>query len=175
MPPFRVISRSTIYQGRVIQLIREVLQVGTRKLVRDTVRHPGAVVIVPMLDREHLVCVRQYRRAVGRTLLELPAGTLEKGESKRACAQRELEEETGWRARSMRRIGQFYAAPGCLSEQLTIYLAEGLSRGHAHPEPDEDLQPVRLTMKTALAKIANGDICDAKTIIGILFTHRLLT
>jgi 8-oxo-dGTP pyrophosphatase MutT (NUDIX family) len=77
-------------------------------MVRETVQHPGAVVIVPMQDESRMVFVRQYRRAIRRELLELPAGTLGAGERRIACARRELEEETGWRARQMRRIGQFY-------------------------------------------------------------------
>ena len=174
MAAVRVIARRTLYQGRVIRLVREVLQVGGRRMVRETVLHPGAVVVVPVLPRSRLVFVRQYRRAVGRMLLELPAGTLEPGEPRAVCARRELEEETGWRARRLRRIGQFYAAPGFISEQLTIFLAEGLTAAIAHPEPDEQVRPVLLTVQQALAKIRSGAICDAKSIIGVLFAERLL-
>ena len=174
MATVRVIARRTLYQGRVIRLVREVLKVDGHRMVRETVLHPGAVVVVPVLSRSRLVFVRQYRRAVGRTLLELPAGTLEPGEPRAVCARRELEEETGWRARRLRRIGQFYAAPGFISEQLTIFLAEELTPMAAHPEPDEQVQPVLLTFQQALAKIRSGAICDAKSIIGVLFAERLL-
>ena len=170
----RVVQRTTIYQGRVIRLIREVLDVQGQRIVRETIQHPGAVVIVPMLDRSRIVFVRQYRRAVDRELLELPAGTLNPGEPKETCARRELQEETGWRARRWRRIGQFYAAPGFISEQLTIFLAQDLTLTQASPEPDEQLTPVILSLQQALAKIRSGTICDAKTIIGILFTQHLL-
>ena len=170
----RVVRRRTIYQGRVIRLIQEMLEVGGHRLVRETVQHPGAVVIVPVLDGRRLVFVRQYRRAIGRDLLELPAGTLEPGERWEVCARRELQEEAGWRARRLRRIAQFYAAPGFISEQLTVFLAEGLTPVEATPEPDESITPVILPLQSALSKIRSGAICDAKSIIGVLFAERVL-
>ena len=171
-PKMTLLKRTSIYRGKIIHLIREELQVHHRHLVRETIQHPGAVVIVPLIDRSHIVFVRQYRRAIDRTILELPAGTLEPGEAPRACARRELEEETGWRAGRLQRIGQFFAAPGCLSEQMTIFLAQQLTRVPARPEPDEFLTPITLSLSSALAKIASGAICDAKTIIGVLFLER---
>jgi ADP-ribose pyrophosphatase len=158
----------------VIRLIRETLEIQGRRMMRETILHPGAVVIVPMLDRSHVLLVRQYRRAVGRTLWELPAGTLEPGERRDRCARRELEEETGWRAGTLRRLGQFYAAPGFVSEQMTIFLAQRLRRSQARPEPDELVTPIILPFQEALAKIRSGAICDAKTIIGLLFAHQIL-
>ena len=174
MSPVRVLKRTTIYRGTIIRLIREVLEVNGRQMIRETIQHPGAVVIVPMLDRSHIVFVRQYRRAIDRTLLELPAGTLGVGERRLACAQRELEEETGWRAGRLRRIAQFYAAPGFISEQLTVFLAQDLTQVSAHPEPDELLKPIVLTLRQAVSRIHAGVICDAKTIIGVLVTQRRL-
>ncbi len=167
MTRVKLISRRLIYAGRVIRLYREVLEVAGKRLVRETAQHPGAVVIAPVLDDGRLVCVRQYRRAVDRTLLELPAGTLEPGEAREACARRELEEETGWRAGRLRRLTQFYAAPGVISEQLTVFLAQGLVRAAARPDADELVEPVILPMRIALAHIRSRAICDAKTIIGI--------
>ncbi len=172
--PFRVVSRRTIYQGRVIKLIQETLLLRSRRVIRETVLHPGAVVIIPMVDRSHVVLIRQYRRSINRYLLELPAGTLDKKESRMACARRELEEETGWQARRLRRLGQFYAAPGFVSEQMTVFLAEGLTKAEAHPEPDELLTPVVVSLRSALAKIRSGAICDAKTIIGVLWAAELM-
>lgn len=170
----RVLQRTAIYQGKVIRVIREVLKTRGHTMVRETIQHPGAVVIVPLLDRSRTVFVRQYRRAIRRELLELPAGTLGRGEGAIACARRELQEETGWQARELRRIGQFYAAPGFISEQLTVFLATQLRLVGAHPDPDEFIQPVILTLETALGDIRSGKIRDAKTIIGLLFVERLL-
>jgi len=163
----RLLKRNTIYRGRVFRLIYEVLDYGGRRLVRETVQHPGAVVVVPMIDRSHLVFVRQYRRAVNRYLLELPAGTLGRGEHRAACARRELAEETGWKAHQLQYLGQFYTAPGFTSEQMTLFVATNLTPVMARPEPDEFIQPVILSRREAFAKIRSGEICDAKTLIGL--------
>ena len=152
-----------------------MLDIRGQRLIRETIRHPGAVVIVPLLDRSRVVFVRQYRRAIRRELLELPAGTLGKGERREACARRELEEETGWRAGRLRRLGQFYAAPGFVSEQMTVFLAQDLTQVGAQPEADEFVTPVVLSFKEALAKIRSGAICDAKTIIGVLLALEAFT
>lgn len=167
----RVLRRETLHQGKIIRLIREVLMANGRTMVRDTIKHPGAVVVVPLLDDGRIVFVRQYRRAVERWLLELPAGTLDHRELPHRCAKRELEEETGWTATRFRRIAQYYAAPGFVSEQMTMFLATGLSRVPTHPEPDELVRPVILSLRGALAKIQSGAICDAKTIIGLLLVR----
>lgn len=168
-PRPKVLASTLIYRGRVLSLVREELQWQGHRLVRETVQHPGAVVVLPVLDDGRLVMVRQYRHAVGRSLLELPAGTLDRRESALACAKRELAEETGWMARRWRRLASFYAAPGCLSERMTLFLAEGLRHVGANPEPGEGVAPVTLTRRQALAKIRTGEICDAKTIIGVLW------
>ena len=170
----RVRDSSVIYEGRVIRLIRETLEVRGHCIVRETIRHPGAVVVVPMLDRSRIVFVRQYRRAVDRFLLELPAGTLEPGERRDVCARRELEEETGWKAKRLTRLGQFYAAPGFISEQMTLFLARGLTPVPAHPEPDELVTPVILSLREAMRRIRTGAICDAKTIIGVAYAARIV-
>ena len=174
MQKVRLKKRTLIYQGRVIRLYREVLSVDGQEIVRETVKHPGAVVIVPVLDDGRIVFVRQYRRAIEKEILELPAGTLEPGERRSLCARRELQEETGWKAKRMTRLGQFYAAPGFISEQMTLFLAQGLTPTQASPEPDELLKPVILSLKGALKMVHAGAICDAKTIIGLLFAARVL-
>ena len=94
----RCLKRTSVYEGRAVTLIRELLEIGGMRMVRETILHPGSVVILPILDHSRVILVRQYRRAIDRDLLELPAGTLGAGELPVACAKRELEEETGWRA-----------------------------------------------------------------------------
>jgi ADP-ribose pyrophosphatase len=170
----RILQQTTVYKGQVIELVREVLDARGRRVVRETVRHPGSVVVVPVLDADHVLLIRQYRRAVERYLLELPAGTLAPGEDPRRCAPRELREETGWSARRWHRLGTFFPAPGFLDERMTIYLATDLRPGVAAPEPDEVIEPVRLSWRAAEAKIRSGAICDAKTIIGLLLARRRL-
>jgi ADP-ribose pyrophosphatase len=171
----RLLRRRTVYTGKIVRLVREELAVGGRRVVRDTILHPGAVVIVPVLADGRVVLVRQYRRAVNRVLLELPAGTLGAGERPLACARRELAEETGWRARRWRRLLRFYAAPGVLSERMTVYLATDLRPGPADPEADEGgLTVAPLPLRTALRRVHRGAIRDAKTIIGLLAAQRAL-
>ena len=148
----RVVKRKTIYLGRIIRLIEEQLVINGRPCIREIIVHPGAAVIVPMLDASRLIMVRQYRRAVDRELLELPAGTLDAKERPIDCARRELEEETGWRAKRLKRIGQFYTAPGIISEQITVFLAQGLSPGSARLDPDESVTSVVLTLRQAMAR-----------------------
>lgn len=172
--PVRVLRRRTLYRGRIIRLVLEDLVVKGRRIQRETILHPGAAVIVPLLQDGRVILVRQYRRAVDRWLLELPAGTLDPGERPLSCARRELEEETGWRARRMTRLARFYAAPGVTSEELTVYLARGLRKTVASPEPDESLRPVVLGFQQALAMVRRGAIRDAKTIIGLLAAARRL-
>lgn len=175
MKHFEVIKRTLIYEGRVIRLVREnLLSSSGIRMVRETIQHPGSVVIVPMLDEKQIILVRQYRRAIDREILELPAGTLDvRGESSQECAMRELEEETGWRALKMKRICRFYAAPGLISEQMHLFLAQKLLYVGAKPQPDELIKPVKLSLEQALTKIHKGNICDAKTIIGILLANHL--
>ena len=168
-PRPRLHRSDILYRGRVIRLIREELELRGHRFVRETIQHPGAVVIVPLLPGPRVVMLHQYRRSIRRELLELPAGTLDRRERPQACARRELEEETGWTAKRFTQLVQFYAAPGFLSERMTIYLAEGLRRVPARPEPDELVEPVVLPLRQALAKISSGEICDAKTIIGLLY------
>ncbi|HEX9781039.1 MAG TPA: NUDIX hydrolase [bacterium] len=152
--PVRTLRRQVLYRGRVIRLIRETIEVRGRRMMRETVEHPGAV-------RAHL--------------LELPAGTLEPGERPASCARRELEEETGWRASRLRRLGEHYSAPGFTSERMIVYLAQQLRPGRApHPDSDEMLEPVRLPLRRALAEVRRGAIRDGKTIIGLLLAEHAL-
>lgn len=174
MSALKLRRRELLYQGRVIRLVREELAFDGQTVVREIVEHPGAVVIAPVLSGERLVFVRQYRRAVRRRLLELPAGTLNPGETPDRCARRELVEETGWRAGRLRRLGRFYAAPGVVSEHMTLFLADRLTRARAHRDPEERIQCVVLPLSRALDAVRSGALCDAKSIIGVLFAERIL-
>ncbi len=142
-----------------------------RPHVRQIIRHPGAVVVLPRLDDGRVVLIRNHRAAVGRRLLELPAGTLESGEDPVSAAHRELAEETGYRARFMHWLTSFFASPGILDEKMHLYLATGLEPGPTDLQPDERIEPVVLPWNEALALARDRQIEDAKTLIGLFFVE----
>lgn len=151
---FRVVRRHDLHDG------------GVR--VRDVVEHPGSVVIVPMVS-EHEVCLVEVDRvAVGETLLELPAGTLDRVESLEAAAARELAEETGYRAGRIEPAGSFWMSPGILRERMHLFVAEDLIAGPQALEPGEQITTRIVAWEEAVAMCLDGRIDDAKTIAGIL-------
>jgi ADP-ribose pyrophosphatase len=133
----------------------------------DVIRHPGASVILPILSQNRVVLIRQNRPAVGQTIWELPAGTLEKGESPRSCAHRELIEETGYRARSLKRLVRFLPSPGFCDEKMHVFIARDLEYVGQCLEQDEELKVHVLPVKRVLKMIQQGLIQDAKTLIAI--------
>jgi ADP-ribose pyrophosphatase len=133
---------------------------------REIVEHPGAVAIVAVDDDGKVALVRQRREAVREYLLELPAGTLEEGESPLESARRELEEETGLTGGTWRELGGFYTTPGFCRERMHVFVAEGVEAGEAKPEEDEELELVRWDVGEVDARI--GELEDAKTIAGLL-------
>ncbi len=178
----RVVGRRTLHTGRymVFEAERVVRSDGSESS-RDIVVHPGAVVIAPLDADGRLLLVTQYRVPCGGAMLELPAGTLEVHdgvtEDPLGAAHRELEEETGYRAESMERIGGFWSAPGFSTEYLTLYLATDLHAagdGRLSPDDDEDLRLSRLPWREAVAAVERGVIEDAKSVAGILWLARRL-
>jgi ADP-ribose pyrophosphatase len=136
--------------------------------VREVVRHPGAVVILPLLDDGRVCFVRNYRVAVDQTLIELPAGTLEPGEDPAETARRELAEETGYRAGRIEHLLTFCMSPGILDERMHLYLATDLQPGPMALEAGEDIQPLLCTWDESLAMVRSGEIRDAKTLVGLM-------
>jgi ADP-ribose pyrophosphatase len=143
-----------------------------KTLRREVVRHPGAVVILPILDDGRLCMIRNWRPALEREILELPAGTLEPGEAPGACARRELIEETGYRAATMARLGRFYTSPGLSDERMTAYLARGLRHVGRHLEDDERLTVQPIEADTAYSLIDDGALIDAKSMLALLLARR---
>ena len=147
---------------------------------RDLVWHPGAVAILARDPDGRLLFVRQWRVPADRALLEIPAGTLDVHdgvvEDPDLAARRELEEETGYRSTSWRKLAEFWTAPGFASELMHLYLADGLiaaDAGRLGPDEDEHLELERLTLDEALGKVDDGSIADAKSILGLLWLDRM--
>ncbi len=162
------IDRKEAYRGRGLTVRCDTLQKddGSAK-TWDIVVRPDAAVIVPITDQKEILFVKQWRRAVGRRLIELPAGVLEKGEQGTACAQRELQEETGYRAERIIPLGGFYSTPGFCTEFLHLFVAVDLVTGPLEADEDEAIDLLSLPLSKAEEMIETGEICDAKTIAGI--------
>ena len=164
-----------IYRGRVVTLrVDTVRMPDGKETKREVVEHHGAVAIVPRLDAETVLLIRQFRQAVGEVLLEIPAGTLEDGEDADACAVRELEEEIGYRAGTMRRMFSQYLAPGYSNEVLHAYFAEGLVQTQTNADEDEEIEVVPVKVSDIEPMILDGRIKDAKSIAALLVALRLL-
>ncbi len=143
-------------------------------LIREVVRHPGSVILLPLLDNDQVCLIRNRRIAVGETLIELPAGTREPGEAPEVTAERELIEETGYRAEKIEQTAAFFAAPGILDEQMILYTATGLTPGVPQREPGEEIENLVVSRQETLRMISDGSIRDAKTLIGLLLWNQLL-
>lgn len=164
----QVISSERLFSGRLLKVrVDEVLLPNGRRSKREVVEHRGAVAVVAMVGNNVLL-ERQYRHTAGKVMWEIPAGTLEKGESPIQAVARELEEETGYAAERIEELTHFYVAVGYSTEVIRVYLAIGLEKRSAHPDEDELIDAVLVPMSDALRMISSNEIEDAKTIIGLL-------
>jgi ADP-ribose pyrophosphatase len=165
----KTLSSKILFEGKHFSFKTDVVELPNGiRTVRDTVDHPGAVAVIPILPDGRIVLVRQYRYAVRRDLLEIPAGTLEKGENPYDCAVRELREETGYEAINMEMLMSCYVAPGYSSELIHFYLASVLRKGESNLELDEAITVEKFEFKQVLKMIKENTIVDAKTIVGML-------
>jgi len=167
----RLLGERVVASGSFLELARRhYLGSGGRSARREIIRHPGAVAVVPVIDRD-VVLISQHRVAVGQNMLEIPAGTRDQpGEDLEATAIRECEEEVGYRPRRLTLLHTFYTAPGFTDECIWLYLGEELEPLPAHPQgiEEEQAEVVRLPIGEALRKVRDGEIRDAKTLIGLL-------
>ena len=169
------VSSETLYEGKIVRLLKDKVALPNGKTsIREVVDHPGGVGIVPVDKDGNVYLVRQYRYAVGSTVLEIPAGKLERGEDPFLCAKRELGEETGFTAGEYVYLGNFYPTPGYCREKLHIYLALDLTAGETHPDEDEFLNVEKYPFNNALALAVSGALPDAKTLIGLLLAEKIL-
>ncbi|MHB8576613.1 MAG: NUDIX hydrolase [Dehalococcoidia bacterium] len=167
--PEKTIGSERMYDGKVVNLRVDTVRFEDgREAKREVVEHGGAVAIVAIDNDARLLLVRQFRTPVGDDLLEVPAGGIDDGEEPEAAAQRELQEETGYRAARIRRLAGFWVAPGYCTEFIHVFLAEGLTESRLDADDDEAITVERFTLAESIAMIASGEIRDAKSIVGIL-------
>ncbi len=166
-------TRRLIHKGRKFdfEMVNVRLPSG-RTVEREVVRHPGAVLIVPVLADNRVVLIRNYRIALGDTLFECPAGTLEPPEPPETCASRELIEETGYRAATMIPLGWFYTTPGLTDEKMFAYVAKDLTSVGQDLQDDECITVSPVPVDTAFAMIDRGEIADAKSMLALLLARR---
>lgn len=165
-------NSTTVFTGRKFRVERHELDVQGVPHVYDIIVHPGAAVILPVLDDGRLLLIHNYRVAVGQELLELPAGTLDNGEPPAVCAARELAEETGYRAGRLEPLVSFYSTPGILTERMHVFLATKLSPGLTARETGEQIRLAPLPPREAFEAIRTGRISDGKTILALLYYER---
>ena len=168
------LSGETIYQGKIIRVERwQVSLPDGRTAPREIVRHNGGVAVVALDDEGQVTLVRQFRVAMDRFTWEIPAGKLDTPEEDPfSAAKRELEEETGLQAEHWQLLTRAASSPGFCTEQLSIYLATGLSQHPAHPDPDEYLRLTKMPLDQAVQLCMAGELRDAKTIVGLLMAQR---
>ena len=165
----KVIASKQVYRGRRIGLRVDTVEMPSgRQTTREIAEYPNCVAVVAIDTDNSVVLVRQYRHPVGRELLEVPAGGVDEGEAPRDTALRELEEETGYRAGKTERIGGVYAAPGYSTEFMHLFLATELVPGESRVEEDEIIEVVPVPLKRIRGLIQSGEICDGKSVIGLL-------
>lgn len=170
----KVLHTQSIYEGQVVKLalLDVELSDGTRAK-RELVKHPGAVAIIALDADNHVLLVRQFRIAAGKVLREIPAGTLEPGEAPLNSAERELQEETGYRPGKIEPIGGLYVAPGYTTEYIHLFLATDLRESRLQGDADEFIEVDRIPLTEAVAMIERGEIIDAKSITGLLRVARM--
>ncbi len=166
-PPEFLVSEN-VFEGRVFSVTVDTVREGEQTYTREVVHHRGSAVILPAFDDGTIALVRQYRHPAVRYLLELPAGTLNDKERPEEGAARELEEELGLVAGKLEKLSEFFVSPGFCEEKMWLYLATDLTATAQRLEEDEIIEVVRLPLERALQMITDGEVEDAKTIIGLM-------
>ena len=162
-----------VFRGRFLQVRRDAVQLPDGAAAsREFIVHPGAVMVVPLLDNGRLLLERQYRHPIGKVMLEFPAGKLDAGEAPLACARRELLEETGYQAREWASAGPMHNAIAYSTEGIHVYFARGLVAGERHLDAGEFLDLIEYTPADLDAAAARGELTDAKTLVGLLWLQR---
>lgn len=166
----RTVASETLFQGKIIDLERLRVQLPDgREATREVVRHPGAVAVLAEPTPGSVVLVKQYRKALDESLVEIPAGKLEPGESPEVCAVRELREETGLAARSVNSVFDFFTSPGFADERIYLYYTNDVEQEEQALDEDEFVEVISATRDEVTAMLRDGSIRDAKTLIALLW------
>ncbi len=166
----KTVSTTSIYNGRIIDLVvKDVVLPDGNKSKREIVHHPGAVAIIAITKDKKILLIEQFRIPLEKTIVEIPAGKLEKGEDPLECAKRELEEETGYKAITMKFITSFYTSPGFADELIHIYFTDEIEVGEEKLDEDEFLSLMKVSLEEAEKYIEEKKIHDAKTIFAIQY------
>jgi len=164
-----------IFKGRIFRVEQQPVTLPDgRAAVMDFVRHRGSVVLIAQPDARQVILIRQYRHVIRKTIWELPAGSLEAGESPTRAARRECVEETGWQPRSVVRIGMYFPTPGFCDERMIFYECSNLTRprGPVHQDPDEQIEVRIVTLRQAWELVRAGAIVDMKTVLGLALASK---
>lgn len=170
---YKLLKSEILYKGKVFDhQIDEIEYKSGNKGIREIAIHPGGAVVIPVKDDGKIILVKQFRYPLQKTLIEFPAGKLEKDEDPLICATRELEEETGYKAKEIKKLGEIFTAPGYCTEILHIYSAKGLTPGnHNREEGELEMEILELTVEEIEKMIISGKINDAKTIVGMHYIN----
>ena len=164
------ISEKVVYEGNFFKLVNVDVTLPNGKVGnRDMIKHPGACAIIPFIDNDTIILIEQFRKAINSSLLEIPAGKLEKGEDIAVCAARELEEETGYIADTIDYLGKIALAPGYCDEYIHIYKATGLTLKEKHCDDDEFTIVKEFKLSDVKSMVKNGEIVDSKTICALAY------
>lgn len=165
----KTLSSECVYDGKIMKVCRDDVEIATgKKSFREIVHHSGGVVIAALKDENTILAVKQFRYPLKQTIVELPAGKLEIGENPDLAAARELEEETGYKAKNWKSLGFIYTSPGYSDEKLHLYLATDLEFVGEHPDDGEILKVYEFPLDNFIEDVKNGKISDAKTVCAIM-------
>ena len=167
----KTLSSETVYKGRVFDVVKSKIREDDSEYEREVITHNGSAAIVPVIG-ETVILVKQYRHPAKKYLLELPAGSVEDGETPLECAFREVEEEIGMKAETMEKLTEFYVSPGFLSEKMHLFLATDLIKSEQNLDEDENISLVKMSLVDAFEKVRNNEIEDAKTMLGLVFAGK---
>ena len=171
----KAVRKNRIYKGKAVDFYNDEVRLPNgQSATREYLGHPGAAAVLPFLDKNRVILVKQYRYPIGEVTYEIPAGKLDKGETPLECATRELEEETGFKAKMIEKLISFYPSTAFSNELLHVFAAFGLKKGKNKPDEDEFVSAVSVNFKEALEMVRRGKIRDSKTVIALLYFENIL-